>query len=100
MISFDEFLSILGRYTGPALQSQAEGVKQPTDNPYFVPPNLAQETSCGPDSPIILVSAPGAVGKTTFADAVANSQGSPVFDLSTRRVGNDTFTGLIGNAFG
>src|ERR1043165_3588688 len=100
MISFDEFLSILGRYTGPALQSQAEWVKQPTDNPYFVPPNLEQETSGGPDSPIILVSAPGAVGKTTFADAVANSQGSPVFDLSTRRVGNDTFTGLIGNAFG
>ena len=100
MISFEDFLSRLATSGAEPFESRVAWVTFPETNPYFVPPNLELETSGPDDSPVILVSAPGAVGKTTFAEAVAHSRRAPVFDLAKRRVGTDAFLGLIANAFG
>ena len=52
------------------------------------------------ESPIILVSAPGAMGKSVAAAAVAAEISAPLIDLSDLSVGSDTLTGLLASSLG
>lgn len=52
------------------------------------------------DSPVLLVSAPGAMGKSMASRAVAAALSAPRVDLSRLRVGNDTLTGLLTRVLG
>ena len=92
MISFEEFVSGLAPGDS-AFAPRVPWVKNPPHNPYFVPPSLDVEVEGPADAPIVLVSAPGAVGKTTFAEAVSHEQRAPLFNLAKRRVGTDAFWG-------
>jgi hypothetical protein len=52
------------------------------------------------NSPIILASAPGAMGKSMAARAVAASLDAAFIDLSRLSVGSDTLTGLLARVLG
>jgi hypothetical protein len=52
------------------------------------------------DKPFIIISAPGAVGKTTFAKYAANKRKGYYWDLSKKTLGHNTFSGAILEAFG
>ncbi len=74
-------------------------VRQP--NPNFVQPELIEEIPLAPGSTsVVLLSAPGAVGKSTLAAELAFQLGAPLWDLSKIQVGSLTFAGTIMEAYG
>jgi len=99
--TFQELAALLPRgdaFTPKKYPSGLSSVASP--NPRFVEPNL--EVIRGIDSnqtSTILVSAPGAVGKSTLAAALANQKGALLWDLSTIQVGSNTFAGAIMEAY-
>lgn len=70
-------------------------------NPTFVAPNLqvAKPIDLGETS-VVLLSAPGAVGKSTLAAELAHRTGGLLWDLSQFQVGSKTFSGTILDAYG
>lgn len=69
-------------------------------SPLFVEPDLAAEKTieAGRTS-VVLLSAAGAVGKSTLAGELAFRTGSPLWDLSQFQVGSRTFSGTILEAY-
>jgi hypothetical protein len=72
-----------------------------SENPGFVEPDLLAENEIehGKTS-AVLIAAPGAVGKSTFAAEVARRTGSLLWDLSKFQVGSRTFSGSILDSYG
>lgn len=69
----------------------------------FIPPNLpVVERGVEPDrSQILIISAPGAVGKSTLSKSLALEKGAILYDLAaTAPVGSSSFSGALLNAFG
>lgn len=71
--------------------------------PAFVAPSLRSRTDIeNPAQPkIIIISAAGAVGKSTLAEEVARERAAPLWDLShARTVGQGSLAGMISQAYG
>lgn len=103
--SFDAFLEQLPVVTSPRPQLTPIAERWVSyieeANPGFVAPTLSQRIAIvAGHTAVVVVSAPGAVGKTTLAREIAYRTKAPLFDLAQRTVGSDTFLGLLGNAFG
>lgn len=70
-------------------------------NPRFVAPPLRDDEAITPGgTSVVILSAPGAVGKSTTGQEIALRKGAPFVDLASRRVGSDGAAGLIFNLFG
>lgn len=67
--------------------------------PGYVWPDVARQSDSDSGA-VILVSAPGAMGKTVAAEALSATAKVPHLDLSRVRVGSGTFTGELGRFFG
>ncbi len=71
------------------------------DEVSFVEPNLRILHGDPTKARVIVVAAPGAVGKSTYARSLAAATGSVVVDLAaTEPLGGNFFVGGIANAFG
>lgn len=68
-------------------------------DPFFVSPTL-RITGSLDSSPVLLISAGAAVGKSTLARAIAASARAVYFDLSQINVGSSSYQGLLLAAFG
>src|SRR2546426_356194 len=70
-------------------------------NPTFVEPYLSVDKpiEAGRTS-VVLLSAPGAVGKSTLASELAFKTGGLLWDLSRFQVGSKTFSRTILDAYG
>jgi len=104
-ITFEQFLDQLPK--APRLRialSPSEfarhGIEDPHPFPAFVPPKLRQSAEALHSPSILLISAPGAVGKTTLAREIARHCGSPLWHLGQVNVGHEFLTGAIARAFG
>lgn len=83
----DEFTS---KKLPPGLRYVAER------NPLFVEPRLVPQRAVEPrKTAVIVVAAPGAVGKSTLAAEVAVRTSSVIWDLSKMNVGSKTFSGTV-----
>ena len=71
------------------------------ENTQFVAPQLREwrPIALGTTS-VVILSAPGAVGKTTVAKEIARRRRGLYIDLAKRRVGSDSASGIVTNAFG
>lgn len=67
-------------------------------DPAYVWPDI-RRVDGDESSPMTLVSAPGAMGKSAAAKALAHAIEAPYVDLSTMHVGSGTLTGEIAKAF-
>jgi len=69
--------------------------------PQFVPPTLTarREIQEGRTA-LILVEAPGAVGKTMLAREIARRTGAVLWDLAKLTLGNNTLRGTVGRCYG
>lgn len=76
------------------------GIEDPAPFPAFVPPTLKRVSEEEATPSVLLVSAPGAVGKTTLAREIARSTGSPLWHLGQVNVGHEFLSGAIARAFG
>jgi hypothetical protein len=107
-LSFTELLKLLPSCPGPgtlAIQGSDPSwpVYIPNGLPAFIPPHLTHlvsEASLPGHPQVIVLSAPGAVGKTTLAREIAHAKNAPLWDLSKRSVSRDALAGALGKAFG
>jgi hypothetical protein len=98
----------LPHYDGPTLRHEKPSGCLQTGiaaSPLYVWPDLYIDATVRADevivnSPVILVSAPGAMGKSVAAKAVAADLDAPLIDLSSLSVGSDTLTGLLARILG
>lgn len=67
--------------------------------PLFIPP-FFKRIKDGFKSNIVIVSAPGAVGKTTLAKHCSYSKQAYLWDLSKIKLGDNSFIGTIAECFG
>jgi hypothetical protein len=104
-ITFSELVTLLPR--GDDLLADA-AKKLPTgvswvenSNPCFVEPDLEiqQPIEVGRTS-VVILSAPGAVGKSTVAAQIASAARAFLWDLSKFQVGSRTFAGTILELYG
>jgi hypothetical protein len=69
-------------------------------NPFFVKPPLREISQPEGPCPILLISSPGAVGKSTLASFIASEKRCYLWDLSRLSLGSNTFVGTIAHSFG
>lgn len=101
MVSYADLLATLpgsihlehGADAHPAL-APAKG------HPTFQPPTLKHLRGPFGSAPIVLIAAPGAVGKSTLARQIAGERGAWVWDLSKLHLGDNSFVGTIAQSFG
>lgn len=85
----------------PLRKDAPAAVFNPTEPEAFVAPPLRYPGALPPTLPgILIVSAPGAVGKSTLAKYIASAHGAAYWDLSRIELGDSTFIGTIASAFG
>lgn len=85
----------------PLRSDAPSAVSHPAAPLGFVAPPLRSVAPLPATLPgIVLVAAPGAVGKSTLARHLANERGSAYWDLSKLALGDNTFIGTIAAAFG
>ena len=91
------------RFTGAASQAESklEGWKSSATSPDgFVEPKLKILEGDPHTARILIIAAPGAVGKSSYARALAAATNSVVVDLAaTAPLGGHFFTGALSNAF-
>jgi hypothetical protein len=104
-INFPEFVSLLPR--GDDLRREAakklpRGVSWvEVPNPCFVEPDLQVKQPIEPGrTSVVLLYAPGAVGKSTLASELASRARAFLWDLSKFQVGSRTFSGTILDLYG
>lgn len=100
-MSIDNLLNAIGRTSRFPLAERAKGqnwVKYPMEaDSEFVPPPLGGEIPN--DTRIVILSGPGAAGKTMLAKWCAAQSNIAYFNLSGHTVARDSARGLIGEAF-
>lgn len=99
-ISLTTFLTLLPRAQKHPLAVAVDGVSYVDDeNRQFVEPTLSMAEGVSNPS-VILISAPGAVGKSTVASEIARRSGASLWDLSKFQVGSNSFAGTLAKTFG
>ena len=107
MYTFDEFLSLLPDCDKfPVADTKPPSVGYQIQKPNsFIPPNLSRNrelTDQDPrNSPVVIISAPGAVGKSTLGKAIAFNKKALFWDLSVAgEVGSASLDGMLLNTIG
>lgn len=102
MSSYLEFLDRLPESIDAEHQPGApDAVYKPSLNPHFVTPTLKAKRCLEETAPsLIVLSAPGAVGKTTLARQLAAERNGWLWDLSKIRLGDASFVGTAAKCFG
>ncbi len=105
-LSFDELLALLPSCPGPdALPTPCADLSLPgyvtSSLPEFVPPRLTELEATSPGRPqVVVLSAPGAVGKSTLAREVSYARKAPLWDLARYdSFARGTLVGALGPAF-
>lgn len=100
-IKFSDLLDLLPRGDHFIAKKPPRGLSYFSGtNPRFVEPdlNVQKAIELGKTS-VVILSAPGAVGKSTLAAELAWRTGAPLWDLSQFQVGSKTFSGTIFEAY-
>lgn len=84
----------------PLARTAPPAVETPDHTVFFVPPTLTSVWQSDLRPSVILVSARGAVGKTTFASELASRTGAHVWPLGKFQVGHLFLEGALATAYG
>ena len=81
--SFDQLIDLLPRGEEfPTSDELPSGVSYGSMIPEFIPPSVALAEGCPEKSQVLIIAAPGAVGKSTLARALSSRRGSLIWDLA------------------
>lgn len=97
-MQLNEVLSMIQKCRIPDLEDNT-GFQVIQEEGFYYPAPLTP-ISQSPDSRFILISAPGAVGKTTLAKHIAYTYGGLYWDVSKKPVGATAFAGEVTHAVG
>lgn len=95
-IPFSDLVEMLPRgdkFVSKKLPTGLSYVEHP--NPCFVEPCLTVQRPIDAKTTVVLIAAPGAVGKSTLASELATRTGAAMWDLSKMNVGTKTFAGTV-----
>jgi hypothetical protein len=84
----------------PLAQAAPRAVEAPEHKAFFVAPTLTNVWQSEARSSVILVSARGAVGKSTFAGELASRTGAHLWPLGKFQVGHQFLEGALVHAYG
>lgn len=107
--TLNELLAAVPSCPGPGVLASANALPSlpgyvPAPLPEFVPPHLTgvlDGAALQGKPQVIVLSAPGAVGKSTVAREISHAKQAPLWDLSQySTVGTGSLVGAIGPAFG
>lgn len=94
-LTFSELLNVVGFASDP-MRGLSESLMVLDAIEGYVEPNFRVETEGESlSSPILLVSARAAVGKSSLANEISRRTGNPLVDLSGRRIADGYFTGRL-----
>lgn len=101
MSELDELLNRLPNGTQLPLKANADpALSIPMLSFQFIRPPLKEEELFeNTNVPIIVVSAPGAVGKSALAQYIAEQKLCPLWDLSKLTLGTNTFQGTLARSY-
>ncbi len=100
-ITFDELTDRLPTAMRlPLGPSASPAVEAPEHKAFFVAPTLTNVWQSEPKPSVVLVSARGAVGKTTFAGELASKAGADLWPLGKFQVGHQFLEGALAAAYG
>jgi hypothetical protein len=101
VVSIDEVLAKLPDGQPIPLSNNAHrAVIMPEYDPSFLKPSLKLiEKSHLTEVPLIIISAPGAVGKTALASYISACKECYLWDLSNLKLGDNSFVGTIAQCF-
>jgi len=69
------------------------------NSPFIRPPLRVEEANNGTNVPIIIVTAPGAVGKSALAQYIAEQKQCPLWELAKLTLGTNTFQGTLARSY-
>ena len=102
MYTFDELLNLLPDCDAfPIIDTKHPSVGHQTNQPAnFIPPNLSTNNELThqkpEDTPVVIISAPGAVGKSTLGKAIAFNKKVLFWDLAVAgEVGSSSLDGML-----
>lgn len=100
LISSKELFQRIWKSFTPKLEEKHnKSLKLIEQRPFFVPPQLISK-KVQPESPFIIISAPGAVGKSTMAKYCAHEKSGFYWNLAEYDLGDNAFQGMLLNCFG
>lgn len=100
-ITFDDLINRLPTAMRlPLAQSAPPSVESPGHKDFFVAPVLTNIWQPDKNPSVVLVSARGAVGKTTFASELAWKAGAHLWPLGKFQVGHQFLEGALAKAYG
>jgi hypothetical protein len=100
-LTFDELIDRLPATTRlPLAQSTGPAVEAPSHMASFVAPTLLNVWQPEANASLVLISARGAVGKTTLASELASRVGAHLWALGKFQVGHQFLEGALAKAYG
>ena len=101
-VTLDELLAVIPDGKLIPVQGSHPAVILPEKDFFFLAPSLRliRGSVAGHSSAFIVISAPGAVGKTALARSIASSKGICLWDLGRLKLGDNSFKGTIADCFG
>jgi hypothetical protein len=76
-------------------------LSQPSEDSEYVIPSFAAEEEWRREAPpLLVIAAPGAVGKSSLARHLAADRATALWDLSKLSIGTGTFAGVLAQSFG
>ena len=97
--TFDQLINLLPRGEAfPTTDELPRGVSYGSMIPEFIPPNVALAEGCLDKSQVLIIAAPGAVGKSTLARALSSQRGALIWDLAeAAEVGYGSLDAILEN---
>jgi hypothetical protein len=93
-------LPLVGSQT-PLREPPPDGISKPEARPSgFIEPTLTSQSGDLATAKVVLIAAPAAVGKSTFAEAIAADRGALLWNLGDFPVGSGTFLGKLTSSHG
>ena len=100
LVKVDHFVHSIWEMMKPQIvEKEHDAIKMITESPIYIPPLFKEIREIG-QTPYILISAPGAVGKTTLAQYLAHTKKAFYWDLSKLKLGDGSFLGVLAEYFG
>jgi hypothetical protein len=98
---FGEFLNKFPDYEKiKVIDEQSKTISSPSNCTFFVKPSLEQLNEIPKMSPFIIITAPGATGKSALSNFLCNEKKCFYWNLANAKIGDNYFIGTISKTFG
>jgi len=84
----------------PLVTDHDPSISLPNERGFFVNPSLKSKNGFSESSPFMIISAPGATGKSAFGYNISIERNAIYWDLSKANIGDNYFIGTLTKSFG